>query len=45
MIISGPWCVPNTVILKDFQIPTVEEEIITTALSTVRASEYTQTAY
>jgi hypothetical protein len=27
MIVDAPWYVPNTVIRKDFQIPTVKEEI------------------
>jgi hypothetical protein len=27
MIMDAPWYVPNTVILRDLQIPTVEEEI------------------
>jgi hypothetical protein len=27
MIVDAPWYVPNTVIRRDFQIPTVKEEI------------------
>jgi hypothetical protein len=27
MIVDAPWYVPNTVIRRDLQIPTVEEEI------------------
>jgi hypothetical protein len=27
MIVDAPWYVPNTVILRDLQIPTVKEEI------------------
>jgi hypothetical protein len=27
MIVDAPWCVPNTVIRRDLQTPTVKEEI------------------
>jgi hypothetical protein len=27
MVVDTPWCVPNTVIRRDIQIPTVKEEI------------------
>jgi hypothetical protein len=54
MIVDAPWCVPNTVIRRVLQTPTVKEEIcnytsqysaaksVTTALNTVRASVHTQ---
>jgi hypothetical protein len=43
MIVDAPWYVPNTVIQRDLQTPTVKIESAVTALSRVRASEYTQT--
>jgi hypothetical protein len=43
MIVDAPWYVPNTVIRRDLQTPTINEKSIITALSTVRASVYTQT--
>jgi hypothetical protein len=29
MIVDAPWYVPNTIIQRDFQIPTLKEEIHT----------------
>jgi hypothetical protein len=42
MIVDSPWCVPNTAILRDLQIPAVEEEIPATALNIVLASAHIQ---
>jgi hypothetical protein len=42
MIVDTPWYVPNTVIRKDLQIPTVKEEIRATALNKVIASAHIQ---
>jgi hypothetical protein len=42
-ILEAPWYVSNTVICRDFQTPTIKEEIVATILNKVRASLYTQT--
>jgi hypothetical protein len=43
MIVDAPWYVPNTVIRRDIQTPTVKKSAAT-ALNTVLASAHTQTA-
>jgi hypothetical protein len=42
MIVDAPWYVPNTVIRRDLQIPTVKEESDATALNIVLASAHIQ---
>jgi hypothetical protein len=37
MIVDAPWYVPNTLIRRDLQTPTVREESAATALNTVLA--------
>jgi hypothetical protein len=44
MIVDASWFVPNTVIRRDLQTPTVKEKSAATALNTVLASVHTQTA-
>jgi hypothetical protein len=38
MIVDAPWYMPNMVILRDLQIPTVKEEVLTTAINIVLSS-------
>jgi hypothetical protein len=42
MVVDVPWYVPNTVIRRNFQIPTVKEEICRYSSETVLASVHTQ---
>jgi hypothetical protein len=44
MIVDAPWYMPNTIVGRDLQIPTVKEDIPVTALNTVLASAHTQMA-
>jgi hypothetical protein len=38
MIVDAPWYMPNTVIRRDLQTPSVKKKSVTTDLSTVRAT-------
>jgi hypothetical protein len=42
MIVDAPWYVPNTVIRRDLQIPTVKKKSAATALNTGLASVHIQ---
>jgi hypothetical protein len=42
MIVDAPWYVPNTVIRRDLQIPTVKEESSATSLNSVLIPAHTQ---
>jgi hypothetical protein len=42
MIVDAPWDMPNTVIWKDLQIPTVKEEIQRYSSQSVPSSVHTQ---
>jgi hypothetical protein len=44
MIVDAPGYVPNTVIRRDLQTPTVKEKSAATALNAVLTSAHTQTA-
>jgi hypothetical protein len=45
MIVDTPWFVPNTVIQRDLQTPSVKEEIHHYSYHTVLASVHTQMTY
>jgi hypothetical protein len=44
MTVDATWYVPNTVIRRDLQTPTVKKKSAATALNTVLASAHTQKA-
>jgi hypothetical protein len=44
MIVDAPWYVPNTVIRRGLQIPTVKKKSAATALNIVLASAHTKMA-